>query len=59
MTDWFVTFLAWGKYSFLIYFVCLVLPIENYRSKMNNHITTIAFDADDTLWVNERCFQEA
>ncbi|SHH31870.1 putative hydrolase of the HAD superfamily [Chryseobacterium oranimense] len=26
---------------------------------MNNHITTIAFDADDTLWVNEPYFQEA
>ncbi|NML69668.1 HAD family hydrolase [Chryseobacterium sp. RP-3-3] len=26
---------------------------------MNNHITTIAFDADDTLWINEPYFQEA
>ncbi|MDQ1162082.1 putative hydrolase of the HAD superfamily [Chryseobacterium sp. SORGH_AS 447] len=26
---------------------------------MNNSITTIAFDADDTLWVNEPYFQEA
>jgi len=26
---------------------------------MNNHITTIAFDADDTLWINEPFFQEA
>ena len=26
---------------------------------MNNNITTIAFDADDTLWVNEPYFQEA
>ncbi|WP_261512031.1 HAD family hydrolase [Chryseobacterium paludis] len=26
---------------------------------MKNHITTIAFDADDTLWVNEPYFQEA
>ncbi|MCS3529198.1 HAD family hydrolase [Chryseobacterium sp. JUb7] len=26
---------------------------------MNNDITTIAFDADDTLWVNEPYFQEA
>ncbi len=26
---------------------------------MNNKITTIAFDADDTLWVNEPYFQEA
>ena len=26
---------------------------------MNNTITTIAFDADDTLWVNEPYFQEA
>ncbi|UWX62049.1 HAD family hydrolase [Chryseobacterium oranimense] len=26
---------------------------------MNNHIKTIAFDADDTLWVNEPYFQEA
>jgi len=26
---------------------------------MNNHITTIAFDADDTLWINESYFQEA
>jgi putative hydrolase of the HAD superfamily len=26
---------------------------------MNNHITTIAFDADDTLWINEPHFQEA
>ncbi|REC78631.1 HAD family hydrolase [Chryseobacterium elymi] len=25
---------------------------------MNNHITTIAFDADDTLWINEPYFQE-
>lgn len=25
---------------------------------MNNDITTIAFDADDTLWVNEPYFQE-
>lgn len=25
---------------------------------MNNHITTIAFDADDTLWVNEPYFHE-
>ncbi|MBK1896362.1 HAD family hydrolase [Chryseobacterium paridis] len=25
---------------------------------MKNHITTIAFDADDTLWVNEPYFQE-
>jgi len=32
---------------------------ENYKSKMNNHITTIAFDADDTLWINEPYFQEA
>lgn len=35
------------------------MPMENYKSKMNNHITTIAFDADDTLWVNEPYFQEA
>ena len=27
--------------------------------KMNNKITTIAFDADDTLWINEPYFQEA
>lgn len=33
--------------------------MENYKSKMNNHITTIAFDADDTLWINEPYFQEA
>ncbi|WP_294330776.1 HAD family hydrolase [uncultured Chryseobacterium sp.] len=26
---------------------------------MNNSITTIAFDADDTLWMNEPYFQEA
>lgn len=26
---------------------------------MNNDITTIAFDADDTLWVNEPYFQDA
>jgi putative hydrolase of the HAD superfamily len=26
---------------------------------MNNNITTIAFDADDTLWVNEPYFQQA
>lgn len=26
---------------------------------MNNHITTIAFDADDTLWINEPYFQKA
>jgi putative hydrolase of the HAD superfamily len=26
---------------------------------MNNHITTIAFDADDTLWISEPYFQEA
>lgn len=26
---------------------------------MNNKITTIAFDADDTLWVNEPYFQES
>lgn len=26
---------------------------------MNNHIKVIAFDADDTLWVNEPYFQEA
>lgn len=26
---------------------------------MNNLITTIAFDADDTLWINEPYFQEA
>lgn len=26
---------------------------------MKNNITTIAFDADDTLWVNESYFQEA
>ncbi|MCE3074311.1 HAD family hydrolase [Chryseobacterium gwangjuense] len=26
---------------------------------MNNEITTIAFDADDTLWINEPYFQEA
>jgi putative hydrolase of the HAD superfamily len=26
---------------------------------MNNAITTIAFDADDTLWINEPYFQEA
>lgn len=26
---------------------------------MNNSVTTIAFDADDTLWVNEPYFQEA
>ena len=26
---------------------------------MKNKITTIAFDADDTLWVNEPYFQEA
>ncbi|MDQ0064965.1 HAD family hydrolase [Chryseobacterium lathyri] len=26
---------------------------------MNNHIMTIAFDADDTLWINEPYFQEA
>ncbi|MGM5631832.1 HAD family hydrolase [Apibacter raozihei] len=26
---------------------------------MKNHIKTIAFDADDTLWVNEPYFQEA
>ena len=26
---------------------------------MNNDITTIAFDADDTLWINEPYFQEA
>nr|WP_315027833.1 HAD family hydrolase [uncultured Chryseobacterium sp.] len=26
---------------------------------MNNHTTTIAFDADDTLWINEPYFQEA
>ncbi|WP_378104444.1 HAD family hydrolase [Chryseobacterium sp. sg2396] len=26
---------------------------------MNNSITTIAFDADDTLWINEPYFQEA
>ena len=32
---------------------------ENYKTKMNNHITTIAFDADDTLWINEPYFQEA
>lgn len=32
---------------------------ENYKSKMNKNITTIAFDADDTLWVNEPYFQEA
>lgn len=25
---------------------------------MKNHITTIAFDADDTLWINEPYFQE-
>ncbi|WP_345988817.1 HAD family hydrolase [Chryseobacterium sp. Chry.R1] len=25
---------------------------------MENHITTIAFDADDTLWINEPYFQE-
>lgn len=29
-----------------------------YKSKMKNHITTIAFDADDTLWINEPYFQE-
>lgn len=29
-----------------------------YKSKMENHITTIAFDADDTLWINEPYFQE-
>ena len=32
--------------------------MENYKSKMNKNITTIAFDADDTLWVNEPYFQE-
>lgn len=26
---------------------------------MNNSITTIAFDTDDTLWINEPYFQEA
>jgi len=26
---------------------------------MRNKIKTIAFDADDTLWVNETYFQEA
>jgi len=26
---------------------------------MNNKITTIAFDADDTLWINEPYFQVA
>ncbi|VTR28920.1 HAD family hydrolase [Sphingobacterium thalpophilum] len=26
---------------------------------MKNTITTIAFDADDTLWANESYFQEA
>ncbi|SKB90453.1 putative hydrolase of the HAD superfamily [Sphingobacterium nematocida] len=26
---------------------------------MKNNITTIAFDADDTLWINEPYFQEA
>lgn len=26
---------------------------------INNKITTIVFDADDTLWVNEPYFQEA
>lgn len=30
-----------------------------YKTKMKNNITTIAFDADDTLWVNEPYFQEA
>lgn len=37
----------------------LKFETENYKTKMNNHITTIAFDADDTLWVNEPYFQEA
>lgn len=32
---------------------------KNTKTKMNNHITTIAFDADDTLWINEPYFQEA
>lgn len=35
------------------------MEAENYKTKMNNHITTIAFDADDTLWINEPYFQEA
>lgn len=30
-----------------------------YKTKMKDHITTIAFDADDTLWINEPYFQEA
>lgn len=29
-----------------------------YETKMKNNITTIAFDADDTLWINEPYFQE-
>lgn len=35
------------------------MSTENYKRKMNNNITTIAFDADDTLWINEPYFQEA
>lgn len=32
---------------------------ENYKIMLRDKITTIAFDADDTLWMNEPYFQEA
>jgi len=36
------------------------LPFYKYKTKeMKDSIETIAFDADDTLWVNEPYFQEA
>lgn len=48
-----------GQLSFSVLFIMLKFESEIYKTKMNNHITTIAFDADDTLWINEPYFQEA
>ncbi len=45
--------------SFAGLFFIWKFEAEIYKTKMNNHITTIAFDADDTLWINEPYFQEA
>lgn len=45
--------------SFFRWLFFLNFESKNYINKVRNKIKTIAFDADDTLWVNEPYFQEA
>ena len=56
MSDSSLTYSPETNVLFLLSFYTEFYGQKITKQKMNNHITTIAFDADDTLWINEPYF---